>query len=93
MGFAVDAADRESFDEFHTAATADGPLDALIINAGIMPIDSFLDQESSTYHREVAPPASYLHDGVIGVRRDFSLRNWVLWPQPQRPTILSHTTD
>ncbi|MCE5288864.1 MAG: SDR family oxidoreductase [Nocardiaceae bacterium] len=52
-GFAVDVADYDSFAVFHQSATANGPLDVLINNAGIMPIGHFLDQSPDTHRRAV----------------------------------------
>ncbi len=51
VGLALDVADPESFDRFIRAASADGPLDVLINNAGIMPIGSFVEQAPETMRR------------------------------------------
>ena len=51
VGVALDVSDAKSFEHFVQVATADGPLDVLINNAGIMPIGPFLDQTPETMRR------------------------------------------
>jgi len=53
QALAVDVADHESFAGFVKAATADGPLDVLVNNAGIMPIGRFLDLPPEVHRRAV----------------------------------------
>jgi NAD(P)-dependent dehydrogenase (short-subunit alcohol dehydrogenase family) len=53
QGFALDVSDPVSFAAFVADATKDGPLDALINNAGIMPIGPFLEQSVEVYRRAV----------------------------------------
>lgn len=50
-GLALDVADRGSFEAFVAAATADGLLDVLINNAGIMPIGHYLEQDPAVHKR------------------------------------------
>jgi len=53
-GYAVDVRDRASFKAFLDAAEHDlGPLDALINNAGIMPVGPFLDETGEMAERQV----------------------------------------
>jgi len=52
-GHALDVADYASFAAFLTAAEADGPLDVLVNNAGIMPIGRFVDQSPATFRKAV----------------------------------------
>ena len=51
VGLALDVTDAESFDRFIRTASADGPLDVLINNAGIMPIGAFVEQTPETMRR------------------------------------------
>ncbi len=51
VGVALDVSDAESFEHFIRVATADGPLDVLVNNAGIMPIGAFLDQAPDVMRR------------------------------------------
>jgi NAD(P)-dependent dehydrogenase (short-subunit alcohol dehydrogenase family) len=53
QAFAVDVADHASFATFLREATADGPLDVLVNNAGIMPIGRFLDLSPDQHRRAV----------------------------------------
>ncbi|AEF40710.1 SDR family oxidoreductase [Hoyosella subflava] len=52
-GYAVDVSGYDSFAAFHQKATANGIIDVLINNAGIMPIGRFLDQSADTHRRAV----------------------------------------
>lgn len=51
--FALDVSDHSSFTAFIDKATANGPLDVLINNAGIMPIGHFLEQPIDVLQRAV----------------------------------------
>ena len=51
VGLALDVSDADSFDRFVNTASADGSLDVLINNAGIMPIGSFVKQAPETLRR------------------------------------------
>ena len=51
VGLVLDVSDAASFDRFVETASADGPLDVLVNNAGIMPIGSFVDQPPETMRR------------------------------------------
>ncbi|CAM2929278.1 SDR family oxidoreductase [Skermania piniformis] len=53
VAVALDVADHASFAAFLAAATADGPLDVLVNNAGIMPIGHFLDLSPETHRKAV----------------------------------------
>ena len=54
-GAALDVADRDSFAALlDSARAADGPLDALVNNAGIMPFGAFLDQDHALAERTIA---------------------------------------
>lgn len=50
-GIELDVSDHASYAAFIAAATADGPLDVLVNNAGIMPIGPFVDQQSAAQRR------------------------------------------
>lgn len=50
-GLALDVADHASYAAFLEAATADGPLDVLVNNAGIMPIGPLAGQSPATLRR------------------------------------------
>lgn len=50
-GLALDVADHASYAAFLSAATADGPLDVLVNNAGIMPIGPLVEQSPATLRR------------------------------------------
>lgn len=52
-GLALDVSDHASFAAFIDKATADGPLDVLINNAGIMPIGHFLEQSAAVHSKAV----------------------------------------
>ena len=53
VGLALDVTDRESFTAFLDAAeAAQGPLDVLINNAGIMPIGPFLEETDDVARRQ-----------------------------------------
>ncbi|WP_183095769.1 SDR family oxidoreductase [Nocardioides stalactiti] len=52
-GHAVDVADHDSFARFLAAARADGDLDGLVNNAGIMPIGRFVEQDPAAYRKAV----------------------------------------
>jgi NAD(P)-dependent dehydrogenase (short-subunit alcohol dehydrogenase family) len=51
--YRLDVSDYDSFAEFLKLATANGPLDVLINNAGIMPIGKFLDQSIAAHQKAV----------------------------------------
>lgn len=51
VGLALDVADHASYAAFLAAATADGPLDVLVNNAGIMPIGPLVEQSPATLRR------------------------------------------
>jgi len=51
VGLALDVAEADSFDRFIQTASADGPVDVLINNAGIMPIGPFIEQAPATLRR------------------------------------------
>ena len=54
-GHALDVADRDSFAAFLEAArAADGPLDGLVNNAGIMPFGSFLEEGDDVTAQTIA---------------------------------------
>jgi NAD(P)-dependent dehydrogenase (short-subunit alcohol dehydrogenase family) len=64
LGLALDVTDRASFDGFLTEVeNGIGPLDAVINNAGIMPIGPFVDETDSTAQRMVDVN---LHGVIIG---------------------------
>jgi short-subunit dehydrogenase len=51
----VDVADRESFASFIArSAERNGPLDALVANAGVMPLGPFMDGDPATYEKTIA---------------------------------------
>ncbi|KXO98672.1 SDR family oxidoreductase [Tsukamurella pseudospumae] len=50
----LDVTDEGSFEEFLAAAEADGPLDALVNNAGVMWVGSFVDEGAASIQRQVA---------------------------------------
>ena len=52
-GYALDVSNHASFADFIVSATAEGPLDVLINNAGIMPIGPFLEHPADLYRRAV----------------------------------------
>ena len=55
VGVALDVSDRDSFASFIDAAEqANGPLDALVSNAGVMPLGRFLDADPEVGERAVA---------------------------------------
>src|SRR5471030_129598 len=54
IGLALDVTSRQSFDQFLTEVeTQLGPLDALINNAGIMPIGPFVQETDATASRMI----------------------------------------
>ncbi|MFE2995720.1 SDR family oxidoreductase [Nocardia sp. NPDC059246] len=53
QAYPLDVSDRESFAAFIKQATASGPLDVLVNNAGIMPIGAFLEQSADVHRRAV----------------------------------------
>lgn len=55
LGTGLDVSDRDSFASFlETAETAHGPLEALVGNAGVLPLGRFLEEQPDTYERTVA---------------------------------------
>lgn len=50
----LDVTDPASFAEFLAAASASGPLEVLVNNAGIMRLAPFLDLDLAGHHREIA---------------------------------------
>ncbi|GAA1084032.1 SDR family oxidoreductase [Tsukamurella strandjordii] len=50
----LDVADEASFAAFLDAAEADGPLDVLVNNAGVMWVGPFLDESAGSVQRQVA---------------------------------------
>ncbi|WP_343953218.1 SDR family NAD(P)-dependent oxidoreductase, partial [Tsukamurella spumae] len=50
----LDVTDEASFEAFLAAAEADGPLDALVNNAGVMWVGSFVDEGAASIQRQVA---------------------------------------
>ncbi len=51
LGLALDVSDHASYAAFLKAATADGPLDVLVNNAGVMPIGRFVEQSPENFRR------------------------------------------
>jgi NAD(P)-dependent dehydrogenase (short-subunit alcohol dehydrogenase family) len=51
LGLALDVSDHASYAAFLEAATAEGPLDVLVNNAGVMPIGRFVEQSPDTLRR------------------------------------------
>jgi NADP-dependent 3-hydroxy acid dehydrogenase YdfG len=51
LGLALDVSDHASYAAFLKAATADGPIDVLVNNAGVMPIGHFVEQSPETLRR------------------------------------------
>ncbi|GAA1483172.1 SDR family oxidoreductase [Gordonia sinesedis] len=52
-GYVLDVTDHESFSDFYAKASAAGPVDVLINNAGIMPIGHFEQQQPEIQRRAV----------------------------------------
>ncbi|RHW22818.1 SDR family oxidoreductase [Nocardioides immobilis] len=51
LGLPLDVSDHASYAAFLQAATAEGPLDVLVNNAGVMPIGRFIEQSPETLRR------------------------------------------
>ncbi|HUO75130.1 MAG TPA: SDR family oxidoreductase [Solirubrobacteraceae bacterium] len=66
VGLALDVTDRESFTAFLDAAeAAQGPVDVLINNAGIMPIGPFLEEPDDVAHRQFE---INVHGVILGMK-------------------------
>ena len=54
VGLGLDVADRASFAAFlQSAADANGPLDALVSNAGLLPLGPFIETDPEVYERTI----------------------------------------
>ncbi|TDC81047.1 SDR family oxidoreductase [Actinomadura sp. 7K507] len=63
-GHPLDVTDPISFQSFLDAARADGPVDMLVNNAGIMRMGPFADQALAGHHREIAINLTGVVNGV-----------------------------
>ncbi|WP_149261050.1 SDR family oxidoreductase [Actinomadura sp. K4S16] len=73
-GHLLDVTDPEGFRAFLDAARADGPVDMLVNNAGIMRMGAFSEQSLAGHHHEIAVNLSGVVNGTYLVLPDMIAR-------------------